>query len=196
MAVELVPSVDAAIEHINLYGSGHTDVIVTEDAEIAEVCLLIYTLLAIDKGVSVLPSPQTFMKRVESADVFHNCSSRFADGFRFGLGAEVGISTGKIHARGPVGVEGQIAPNLLSGRHTVIFGLANDCCPIASLRASHYSDKADFQRRAYSVRFLEGYLPVHTPRPSCSIVTCLPCMVTRRRIHDSICLSYNDSRPH
>lgn len=49
MAVEVVPSVDAAIEHINLYGSGHTDVIVTEDAEIAEVCLLIYTPLAIDK---------------------------------------------------------------------------------------------------------------------------------------------------
>lgn len=84
VSVKIVSSMDKALAHINTYGSGHTDVIVTNDKKRA-----LY-----------------FMDHADTADAFWNCSSRFSDGFRFGLGAEVGISTNKIHARGPVGLEG------------------------------------------------------------------------------------------
>lgn len=86
LAVKVVESLDQAIEHINFYGSHHTDCIVTEDSV----------------------SAQQFMRRVDSAGVYHNCSTRFADGFRYGFGAEVGISTQKLPPRGPVGLEGLV----------------------------------------------------------------------------------------
>ena len=86
ISIKVVSGLDEAIEHINKYGSAHTDAIVTNNKDQAA----------------------KFMDLVDSAGVFWNCSTRFSDGFRYGLGAEVGISTNKIHARGPVGLKGLV----------------------------------------------------------------------------------------
>ncbi len=86
LSIKVVESIDEAIEHINTYGSGHTDTIVSKNKE----------------------NIGKFLEYVDSGDVFANCSTRFSDGFRYGFGAEVGISTNKIHARGPVGLDGLV----------------------------------------------------------------------------------------
>jgi len=86
VSIKAVKDLFDAVAHINIYGSGHTDCIISEDKK----------------------SVETFMNLVDSAGVFANVSTRFADGFRYGLGAEVGISTSKTHARGPVGLEGLV----------------------------------------------------------------------------------------
>jgi glutamate-5-semialdehyde dehydrogenase len=87
LSIKIVDSLDEAIEHINRYGSGHTDAIISEDKEAAEI----------------------FLNSIDAAGVYHNASTRFADGFRYGFGAEVGISTSKLHARGPVGLDGLVS---------------------------------------------------------------------------------------
>ena len=99
LSIKVVGSVEDAINHINSYGSKHTDAIVTEDQSVADI----------------------FLAQVDSANVFHNCSTRFADGFRYGLGAEVGISTQKMPPRGPVGLEGLVTYkyNVIGNGHIV-----------------------------------------------------------------------------
>ena len=94
LSIRIANDLDAALDHIDQYGSQHTDVIITENISRA----------------------RRFMREVDSSSVMVNASSRFADGFEYGLGAEIGISTDKLHARGPVGLEG------LTSQKFVVFG--------------------------------------------------------------------------
>jgi glutamate-5-semialdehyde dehydrogenase len=94
LSIRIVDGLDQAIEHISTYGSGHTDAILTENLSRADA----------------------FLARVDSSSVMVNASTQFADGFEYGLGAEIGISTNKLHVRGPVGLEG------LTTQKYVVFG--------------------------------------------------------------------------
>ncbi|MGN0778988.1 MAG: glutamate-5-semialdehyde dehydrogenase [Aristaeellaceae bacterium] len=120
LSIRVVEDLYAAIDHINRYGSHHTDCIVTADDEAA----------------------RTFLTRVDSAGVYRNVSTRFADGFVYGFGAEVGIATGKIHARGPMGLEGlttykykllgdgQLMAEMKRGERHYTHKLLNERCPL------------------------------------------------------------------
>lgn len=115
LAYKFVNNLDEAIEHINTYGSGHTDCIITKDMQNAE----------------------KFMNNVDSAGVYMNASTRFADGFRYGFGAEVGISTNKTHARGPVGLDGlTIYKYKLIGHGHIVYDYAK------GIKQFHHKDLA------------------------------------------------------
>lgn len=117
LSVKLVDGLNDAIDHINAFGSQHTDAILTRDKAMAA----------------------RFMNEVDSANVFWNCSTRFSDGFRYGFGAEVGVSTSKIHARGPVGLEG-----LLTYKYK-LFGSGQIVSDYNSGRAKFLHDKIDVE---------------------------------------------------
>ncbi len=113
LSIKVVDGIDEAITHINTHGSHHTDSIITSDSRAVEL----------------------FMLLVDSAGVYHNCSTRFADGFRYGFGAEVGISTGKLHARGPVGLEGLVTYKYkLYGEGQIVADYAS------GLKSFHFKD--------------------------------------------------------
>ncbi len=116
LAVRTVGSLEEAIDHVNRFGSKHTDAIVTEDRAAAE----------------------RFLAEVDSAGVYVNASTRFADGFRYGFGAEVGISTGKLHPRGPVGLEGLVTYKyrLFGAGHVVADYVGPDARPFAHRRSA------------------------------------------------------------
>jgi nitroimidazol reductase NimA-like FMN-containing flavoprotein (pyridoxamine 5'-phosphate oxidase superfamily) len=118
LSVKIVDSIDEAISHINRYGSHHTDCIITEDEAASE----------------------KFMSSVDSGGVYQNCSTRFADGFRYGFGAEVGVSTGKLHARGPVGLDG-----LVSYKYK-LYGNGHIVADYSEGRKSfHFKDKSQYK---------------------------------------------------
>jgi glutamate-5-semialdehyde dehydrogenase len=127
IAIKIVDSVDEAIDHINAYGSKHTDAIVTEDGKTA----------------------LRFLTGVDSSSVILNASTRFSDGYRYGLGAEVGIATGKIHARGPVGLEG------LTTSKYYLLGDGQIVATYLGPRAKPFVHKASSKRWSDVVRALE-----------------------------------------
>ena len=107
MTAKPIDSLEDAVVYINQYGSHHTDCIITSDQDKADY----------------------FMNYVDSAGVYHNCSTRFADGYRYGFGAEVGISTGKLHARGPVGLDGLVTYKYtLKGKGQIVGDYASGKC--------------------------------------------------------------------
>lgn len=125
LAVKAVPSCAAAIAHINSHSSHHTDCIVTESDDNA----------------------RAFSRGIDSAGVYVNASTRFADGFRYGFGTEVGVSTGKTHARGPVGLEG--VRSLLSPHHPFLLKLT---CAVVRRSSSSTSTRCGPVRQRGTVR--------------------------------------------